>query len=138
MLARLARERCVTIPVGMVRLSCNRHSPELFSFDCVDSCILLRIVPCFSNGCSKIKVQFSSHMFELLPGKNTFEDRSLLGLPCSKTIYDKVAEVLPIRMAHQGRSSFAQAQQNHVNTRLRHKILAPETVHDLHLKPGFQ
>src|SRR5438270_8675697 len=50
MLARLARERCVTIPVGMVRLSCNRHSPELFSFDCVDSCILLRIVPCFSNG----------------------------------------------------------------------------------------
>ena len=52
MLARLARERCVTIPVGMVRLSCNRHSPELFSFDCVDSCILLRIVPCFSNGCS--------------------------------------------------------------------------------------
>src|SRR5947209_15536992 len=56
MLARLARERCVTIPVGMVRLSCNRHSPELFSFDCVDSCILLRIVPCFSNGSSKCRL----------------------------------------------------------------------------------
>ena len=34
----------------MVRLFCNRHSPRLCSYDCVDSSILLRIVHSFSNG----------------------------------------------------------------------------------------
>ncbi len=37
----------------------------------------------------------------------------------------------------EGRPSFAQ-QQNHVNTLLRHKFLAPEPVHNLHLKSGLQ
>ncbi len=48
--ARHVRERFVITLVGMVLLSCNRHSPRLFSFDCVDSSILLRIVSSFSNG----------------------------------------------------------------------------------------
>ncbi|WP_172632456.1 zinc ribbon domain-containing protein [Dictyobacter arantiisoli] len=43
-------ERSVTFLVGWVRLSCNRHCRRRCSCDCMDSCILLRIVTDFSNG----------------------------------------------------------------------------------------
>src|SRR2546421_10564458 len=50
MLARFVRARSVTILAGLVLLFFNRHSPKLCSYDCVDSCILHRIVYSFSNG----------------------------------------------------------------------------------------
>src|SRR5450759_4981641 len=77
-------------------------------------------------------------MFELMFSKNAFEDSAQGWSPRGKTIHDKVAEALPLRIAHQGRPSFTQTQHNNVYTRLRHKILAPETVHYLPLKPGLQ
>ena len=54
--ARFCRERCVTTLVGLVRLSFNRHSPRLFSCDCVDSLTLHRIVYKFSNGIHNVFV----------------------------------------------------------------------------------
>jgi hypothetical protein len=57
--ARLFRERFVITLVGSVRLSSNHHSGKLFSFDCVDSLTLLRIVADFSNGLPKIGTKSS-------------------------------------------------------------------------------
>src|SRR5256885_8593609 len=54
MLARFVRARSVTILAGLVLLSFNRHSPKLCSYDCVDSCILHRIVYSFSNGFNRL------------------------------------------------------------------------------------
>jgi hypothetical protein len=59
MLARFCREKSVTILVGMARLFYNRHSPRLYSYDCVDSSILLRIVHSFSNGLSEHTYTFA-------------------------------------------------------------------------------
>src|SRR5437879_965297 len=48
--ARVFRERCVTILVGLVLLFSSRLRKSLFFSDSVDSFTLHRIVSCFSNG----------------------------------------------------------------------------------------
>src|SRR2546421_9968402 len=77
-------------------------------------------------------------MFELLAGKNAFENIAQCRSPRGKTIHDEVAETLPIRTVHQGWPSFAQPEHHYINSWLGHKILAPETMHQLHLKPGLE
>src|SRR6266699_4269643 len=63
MLARFVRARSVTILAGLVLLSFNRHSPKLCSYDCVDSCILHRIVDSFSNGLLEL-IELTMHHLE--------------------------------------------------------------------------
>src|SRR5258708_40271625 len=83
----------------------------------------------------QIKSKLSAHVLELLAGKNAFQDIAQRWPPGGKTVHDKVAEALPIRVVYQGRSSFAQPQKNNVDSRLGHKILAPELMDNLSLKP---
>src|SRR5258708_36547209 len=83
----------------------------------------------------QINSKLSAHVLELLAGKNAFQDIAQRWPPGGKTVHYKVAKALPIRVVYQGRSSFAQPQKNDVDSRLGHKILAPETIYNLYLKP---
>src|SRR5579863_3303706 len=78
------------------------------------------------------------HALYLLECENIFQNVAHCWPPCRKTIDHKIAKWLSITVTHQWRPSFAQAQHHHVHARLRHKVVTPETMHNIRLKPRGQ
>ncbi len=83
----------------------------------------------------QVNAKIPADSFELLAGEKIFEGVSQGWLPSRKTVYDKVVEALLICVQYHGRPPLAETQQDYIHAWNRRKILAPETMHQLHLEP---